>query len=274
MGGRGREEGTAVSSAFAPLWRRETEAFFRTSIAFTGGVFFLVLTGVAFWLQAGRLAAGGPAGAGADAAMDAAAAGLPEAFWASPWCCLAGLLLATMLTMRLFAEEIRMGTLETLMAAPVTEAEVVLSKFAAAGTVYALMWLPALAYPAVARACGIQIPPSGAGVALAGYLGMMLLGGVFLSAGLFCSLLTKHQVVAAMLSFGVLGVWVSGGLLALRGGGEVAGAAALLRALSAPQHMRDFAAGILDTRTLVFHLSAAALLLFASVRLLEARRLR
>ena len=63
-------------------------------------------------------------------------------------------------------------------------------------------------------------------------------------------------------------------MLALRGGGEVAGAAALLRALSAPQHMRDFAAGILDTRTLVFHLSAAALLLFASVRLLEARRLR
>lgn len=254
-------------SAFAPLWRRETEAFFRTSIAFTGGVFFLVLTGVAFWLQAGRLAAGG-------VGTDAAAPGLPEAFWASPWCCLAGLLLATMLTMRLFAEEIRMGTLETLMAAPVTEAEVVLSKFAAAGTVYALMWLPALAYPAVARACGVQIPPSGAGVALAGFLGMMLLGGVFLSAGLFCSLLTKHQVVAAMLSFGVLGTWVSGGLLALRGGGEVAGAAALLRALSAPQHMRDFAAGILDTRTLVFHLSAAALLLFASVRLLEARRLR
>ena len=82
-----------MSSVFAPLWRRETEAFFRTSIAFTGGVFFLVLTGVAFWLQAGRLAAGGPAGADADAAMDAAAAGLPEAFWASPWCCLAGLLL-------------------------------------------------------------------------------------------------------------------------------------------------------------------------------------
>lgn len=254
-------------SAFVPLWRRETEAYFRTSIAFTGGVFFLVLTGVAFWLQAGRLAAGAPAGA-------VAATGLPEAFWASPWCCLAGLLLATMLTMRLFAEEIRQGTLEMLMAAPVTEAEVVLSKFAAAGTVYALMWLPALAYPAVARACGVQIPPAGVGVALAGYMGMMLLGGVFLSAGLFCSLLTKHQVVAAMLSFGVLGVWVSGGLLALRGGGEVAGAAALLRALSAPQHMRDFAAGILDTRTLVFHLSAAALLLFASVRLLEARRLR
>lgn len=262
-------------SAFVPLWRRETEAYFRTSIAFTGGVFFLVLTGVAFWLQAGRLAAGGT-GAGADMAMamSTGTPGLPEAFWASPWCCLAGLLLATMLTMRLFAEEIRMGTLETLMAAPVTEAEVVLSKFAAAGTVYALMWLPALAYPTVARMCGVQIPPSGAGVALAGFLGMMLLGGVFLSAGLFCSLLTKHQVVAAMLSFGVLGVWVSGGLLALRGGGEVAGAAALLRALSAPQHMRDFAAGILDTRTLVFHLSAAALLLFASVRLLEARRLR
>lgn len=248
-------------SAFVPLWQRETGSYFHTSIAYTGGVFFLVLTGATFWVLTGRLASGELAGT------------LPEVFFTSLWFWLAILLLASMLTMRLFAEEIRLGTLETLLGAPVTETEVVLSKFAAAGTVFVLLWLPTLAYPAVAHLCGVQLPPMDLGEIGASYLGVVLLGGFFLSVGLFCSLLTKHQVVAAMVSFGVLGVWVSSSLLPLRF--QVEGVpASLAHALSAPQHMRDFAAGILDTRTLVWYLSATALLLFASVRLLEARRLR
>lgn len=246
--------------AFVPLWQRETGACFHTSIAYTGGVFFLVLTGSAFWLLAGRLAAGEIDGS------------LTEAFFTSQWFWLAMLLLTSMLTMRLFAEEIRQGTLEMLMGAPVTETEVVLSKFAAAGTVFVLLWLPTLAYPAVARLCGVWIPPPAPGEAASAYLGVLLLGSFFLSAGLFCSLLTKHQVVASMMSFGVMGAWVSGGLLAGRIRPD--GHSSLARVLSAPLQMRDFATGILDTRTLVLYLSATALLLFLSVRLLEARRFR
>ncbi len=246
--------------AFVPLWQRETGACFRTSIAYTGGVFFLVLTGAAYWSLTGRLAAGELDGT------------LAEAFFSSQWFWLAMLLLGSMLTMRLFAEEIRLGTLEMLMGAPVTETEVVLSKFAAAGTVFVLLWLPTLAYPAVARLCGVELPPAAPGEAASAYLGVLLLGGFFLSAGLFCSLLTKHQMVAAMLSFGAMGAWVSGGFLTSRIGPE--GGTALSRALSAPLHMRDFADGILDTRTIVLYLSATALLLFSAIRLLEARRLR
>ena len=226
-------------SAFVPLWQRETGACFRTSIAYTCGVFFLVLTGTAFWMLVGRLAAGEIDGT------------VTEAFFTSQWFWLAMLLLGSMLTMRLFSEEIRLGTLEMLMGAPVTETEVVLSKFAAAGTAFTLLWLPTLAYPAVARWCGIDIPPLAPGEAASAYLGVLLLGAFFLSAGLFCSLLTKHQMVAAMLSFGAMGTWVSGGLLSSRIRPE--GQSALARALSAPLHMRDFAEGILDTRTLVLY---------------------
>lgn len=247
-------------SAFVPLWQRETGACFRTSIAYTVGVFFLILTGTAFWMLAGRLAAGEINGS------------LTEAFFSSQWFWLAMLLLGSMLTMRLFAEEIRLGTLEMLMGAPVTETEVVLSKFAAAGTVFLLLWLPTLVYPSVARWCGIGLPPLAPGEAASAYFGVLLLGAFFLSAGLFCSLLTKHQMVAAMLSFGAMGTWVSGGFLSSRINPE--GQSALARALSAPLHMRDFAEGILDTRTIVLYLSATVLLLFCSVRLLEARRLR
>ncbi|MBR4189549.1 MAG: ABC transporter permease [Kiritimatiellae bacterium] len=247
-------------SAFVPLWQRETGACFRTSIAYTVGVFFLVLTGAAYWMLAGRLAAGEIDGT------------LAEAFFSSQWFWLAMLLLGSMLTMRLFAEEIRLGTLEMLMGAPVTETEVVLSKFASAGTVFTLLWLPTLAYPAVARLCGLDLPPPVPGQAASAYFGVLLLGAFFLSAGLFCSLLTKHQMVAAMLGFGAMGAWVSGGLLTSRISPE--GQSALARALSAPLHMRDFAAGILDTRTIVLYLSATVLLLFCSIRLLEARRLR
>jgi len=174
--------------------------------------------------------------------------------------------------MRLFAEERRLNTLEGLLAAPVTETEVVLAKFAAAQAGFLLLWIPTLLYPLCLRACGIDVPPLDPGAAAAGYFGTALVGASFLALGLLCSLLTRHQMVAAMGCLALLGLLLAVGWLPLPAHADWIRRLAPL--ISAPLQLQDFAAGIVDTRAVVWHVCVCALLLFSSIRILEARRLR
>lgn len=247
-------------TVFLHLWRREMDACFRTSIAYVVGVFFLLITGFSFWMLAAGLARG---------TTDGDMAGT---LFGSPWFWLDMLIVTPLLTMRLFAEERRMGTLETLLAAPVTETDVVLAKFAGAFSAFLLLWIPTLAYAAILKRCGAQLPPIDWGPVAAGYLGTALVGAFFLSVGLLCSLLTRHQIVAAMSCLGALGVLLSGGLLPFHAHAEKI--RQISRFFSAPVHMLDFAAGVIDTRAVIWYGSATVLLLFLSIRILEARRLR
>jgi len=247
-------------NAFLPLWRREMTSYFRTSIAYVVGVFFLAVTGFSFWMLAARLAQGGTDG------------DMSSALFGSAWFWLDMMIVIPLLTMRLFAEERRMGTLETLLTAPVTETHVVLAKFAGAYATFLLLWVPTLAYAFLLNLCGAHLPPMDWGPVAAGYLGTALVGASFLSVGLLCSLLTRHQVIAAMASLAALGILLLGGLLPFYSHTEEIRQAS--RYFSAPLHMMDFAAGTLDTRAIVWYLSATLLLLFISIRVLEARRLR
>ena len=235
-------------------------SYFRTSIAYVVGVIFLLITGFSFWMLVSGLARG---------ATDGDMAGT---LFGSPWFWLALLIVTPLLTMRLFAEEHRMGTLETLLTAPMTEADVVLAKFAGAYSTFLLLWIPTFAYAEILKRCGAQLPPIDWGPVVAGYLGTAMVGAFFLSVGLLCSLLTRHQVVAAMVCLATLGLLLSGGLLPQYS--HIEKVRQISRHISASGHMMDFAAGAIDTRTVVWYLSATVLLLFVSIRLLEARRLR
>jgi gliding motility-associated transport system permease protein len=245
---------------FLYLWRREMASYFRTSIAYVVGVFFLAITGFSFWMLTTRLAQGGT-----DASMS-------STLFGSAWFWLDMLIVTPLLTMRLFAEERRMGTLETLMTAPVTETHVVLAKFFGAYTAFLVLWVPTLAYASILNLCGAQLPPVDWGPVAASYLGTALVGAAFLSVGLLCSILTRHQIISAMGCLAALGILLSGGLLPFTSHTEEI--RQLSRYFSAPLHMLDFAAGSIDTRAIVWYLSATVLLLFISIRLLEARRLR
>ena len=247
-------------NAFLQIWRREIAALFRTSVAYVVGVFFLLVSGFNFWMLAARLARG---------AQDGDMAGL---LFGSPLYWLSMLIVTPLLTMRLFAEEQRMGTLDLLLAAPVTEAQVILGKFAAALSAFLLLWVPTLSYAFLLGHCGASLPPLDWGPVAAGYLGTALVGASFLATGLLCSLVTRHQAVAAMACLAALGLLLSGSLLPFYAHAE--SIREMARAVSAPLRVMDFAAGIVDTRTVVWYLSATGLLLFISIRILEARRLR
>jgi ABC-2 type transport system permease protein len=172
-----------------------------------------------------------------------------------------------MLTMRLFAEEKKAGTMELLLTYPVRDGEILAGKFLAAGGLYLLLLVLTLLYPGlVGYFTRVEWGPI-----LTGYLGLLLVGGTFLAIGLLISSLTENQIVAGFGSFGVLlAFWVIGW------GAEFAAGnlRTLLQYLSITDHMDGFSRGIIDTKDLVYYLSAIALALFLTLRSLESKRWR
>lgn len=107
------------------------------------------------------------------------------------------LLIVSVVTMRLFSEEKKNGTLELLLTAPVRNAEVVLGKFLGAFLFYVLLWIPTLVYPMlIERVASLDWGP-----VLTGYSGVLLLGFLLNSIGIFASSVTENQVIAAVISF-------------------------------------------------------------------------
>ena len=182
------------------------------------------------------------------------------------------LLAAPVITMRLFALEKYSGTFETLMTAPVSDLQVVLAKFTAAMIFYTLMWLPSLASIFILRHY-LTIPDVfDAGLLGSTFLGIVLLGALFMSLGCFASALTRSQIVAAMVCF-TLGYTMF--LLSYLPGHVPMGSewqTALVSHLALFDHMNDFARGLVDTRHVVFYTSATCFFLFLTLRVVESRR--
>jgi gliding motility-associated transport system permease protein len=174
------------------------------------------------------------------------------------------------MTMRLFAEERRSGTIETLMTAPVSSAAVVLAKYAAVLTTYVAMWLPTAMYLVILRRADPegQIDWHAAGSA---YLGVLLVGAGYLAVGLCASALTRSQFLAMVLSALVLlSLFILGvGEFVAREGTTLHDVCAHV---SVWAHMNDFASGVVDSRHLVFYGTLVALPLFVATRAVDAWR--
>lgn len=179
------------------------------------------------------------------------------------------LFIAPMLTMRLFAEEKRQGTIELLATAPLTNLQIVLGKFLAAVGLYALMILAGLANLALVWHYA-PVNPEWKPV-LTGTLALLLFGSCFIALGLFVSTLTRNQIVAAILSFCLfLGVWTLGWA-------DDPAAGPFMKAvayLGVTTHMEDMVKGVLDLKDVVFYLSFIAFGLFLSHQSVESQRWR
>jgi ABC-2 type transport system permease protein len=177
------------------------------------------------------------------------------------------LFLGPALTMRLFAEEEKLGTIELLLTAPVRDVEVVLGKFLAGLGVMSVMLIVTLYYPAMLAGFG---DPDWGPIA-SGYLGIFLLGAVFLSMGLFASSLTSSQIAAYMLGTAlVLSTWFVGHAADTLG--EKTGE--FLRRISVSTYFPGFGRGVIDTNAVVYYISIVCVFIFLTVRSLESRRWR
>ncbi len=243
---------------FFPVWKRELFSLFVTPLAWALLTSFLVLEGLHFFLIVTHYASIG------DVDTDV---GPVQAFFGQTILLYLPLLfVCPLLTMRLFAEERRSGTIETLLTAPVSPAGLVLGKYLAAFATYVFMWSPTLLYVVlVARTGEVDWGTVGSS-----YLAVVLVGAGFLAIGTLTSALTKSQLMAALLSA------MACALLFSMGVGEFVFtdgiAHDVCRHVSVWSQMNDASRGLVDARRLVFDLSMVLVPLFITVRAVEAWR--
>ncbi len=172
-----------------------------------------------------------------------------------------------MITMRTYAEEKRSGTIELLLTSPLTDFQIIMGKFLGAMALYTAMLAVTLIHVAVLFAFG---NPEWRPVAT-GYLGLLLMGGCFISVGLLISSLTRNQIVAGMATFAVfLLLWVINWIGTFTGPTTQE----VLNYLSITDHFDDFTRGVLDTRHLVYYVSFIAFGLFLTARSVDSERWR
>jgi ABC-2 type transport system permease protein len=171
------------------------------------------------------------------------------------------------ITMRTYSEEKRSGTIELLLTSPVTDFEIIMGKFLGAMGLYCAMLLVTVIDVAILFRLG---NPEWRPIA-AGYLGLLLMGGCFVSVGLLISSLTKNQIVAGFMTFVVfLMLWVINWLADSSGPtGQT-----ILSFLSITDHLDDFTKGIIDTKHVVYYLSFITFGLFLTAKSVDSERWR
>jgi ABC-2 type transport system permease protein len=177
------------------------------------------------------------------------------------------LLLSPLLTMRLYAEERKTGTIEFLFTYPISDSAALLAKFAAVVSVFAVIVAGTL--PGIFLLSMITNPSLKP--ILCGYLGFMLLGSAFLSLGIFTSSTTQNQIIAAVLSFGTLLMfWVIGWVKSF----VDPTTAGLIDYLSITKHYDNFTKGIFDSRDALYYLLFITFFLFLTLRQMASYRWR
>ena len=172
-----------------------------------------------------------------------------------------------MITMRTYSEEKRSGTIELLLTSPITDLQIILGKFFGALGLYIAMLFVTMLYMGILFYLG---NPEWRPIAT-GYLGLLLMGSCFISAGLLISSVTKNQIVAGVITFAVfLMLWVINWI------GESSGPTtrALVSYLSITEHFDDFARGILDTKHIIYYLSFITFGLFLTAKSVDSERWR
>jgi ABC-2 type transport system permease protein len=248
------------------IFEREMKSYFASPVAYGVMAFFALVSGYFFYVYVYMFVQRG---------VESQMMGRPQPMDVNEWVVrpilmnvsVIGLFLIPMLTMRLFAEEKRSGTIELLVTSPVRDIEIILGKWLSAVALYAcILGLSSLN---IMMLYGYGKPDWRP--ILVGYLGLLLQGACLLSIGTFISTTSKNQIVAATGTFAIsLLLWILDWMTSY--GNEAW--AKVIGYLSVVSHFESFAKGVVDTKDLIFFLSMCFLGLFLSARSLESLRWR
>lgn len=229
------------------IWKREIQAYFYQPIAYVLiGLFFLISS---IYFTMGTVASG-------YADMNGLLQNIIFLFT----------FIIPILTMRILAEDRKNGTEVLLVTSPVDITRIVLGKFLASFTVYLVMFASTLIYLVIMYILGgkPEVP-----MLIGGYLAFLLVGAAFVSIGVFASSLTENQIVAAIISFGILLLVNLMDAIKSYTGGFLA---KILDALSLLSRYNDMNSGILDFTTIIYYLSFTAVFIFLTTRVIDKRR--
>jgi ABC-2 type transport system permease protein len=237
-------------SSVTAIWRKEFRGYWFSPIAYIVITVFLVLMNWLFFRAFYLIG-------NADLRMY---------FSILPW---AFLLLMPALTMRQWAEELRSGSIETLMTKPVRDWEVVLGKYLAAVSFLIVILVLTLTTPLTVA--GVSQNGLDWGVMLTSYLGALLLGAAYLAIGGWAGSFTSNQIVAFIIGVAVIfvGIMIGESLVTMFVPGFMV---TPLEYLGLQRHFASIARGVIDTRDIIYYLSVVFLFLFLTVRAVESRK--
>lgn len=229
------------------IYQKEMKTFFVSPVAYIVGCIFLILAGyifsvILFFTQESNL----------------------RVLFANLRFVL--LLISPILTMRLFAEEKKLGTDELLFTSPLTNYEIILGKYFATVTLYLIMLFFTLEFPVILKIYG----KPDMGPVYSGYLGLFLFGSAFISLGIFASSLTENQIIAAITSFGLLLLlWLISYATTFV---PVEWLKDILTSLSVTGHYTNFEKGIIDLADVFYYMSFSFMFIFLTNQVIEAKR--
>jgi ABC-2 type transport system permease protein len=247
---------------FLILLEREMKAYFYSPVAYIILCFFLALTGFTFYTMVSLLNRG------------PIEVTLIEVFFNNGIFWFAFILIIPLITMRLYSEEFKLGTIETLMTAPVRDWQVVAAKFASALLFYCVLWVPTMIYFMLFEWLTRQSAAGALGAYGASYLLLLLMGMFYLSIGCLASVLTRNQIIAAVIALVSIVIIFFTGFL----GAILPNVSQHLRDVVAyfatTQHMRDYTRGLVDTRPIVYYLTMTLLLQVLTFQVFQYRKWR
>ena len=245
---------------FLTLFGREVKSFFYSPIAYVVLFYFLFLSGMNFWYQL-QVINGYPV-----------EVTLVEVVFAQTLFWFPFILSFPLITMRVYSEEFRMGTLETLTTAPVSDWQIVAAKFFGVLFFYCCLWAPSFISFASFQYITGHSAANATGAFLTTFLLLFLMGMFFCSIGCLASALTKDQIIAATISFSLILICVFFPFLPMVMNISSPAIREVFAYFSPAQHMDDFSKGIIDSRPIVWYVSMTILVSFLTLQVFQYRK--
>jgi ABC-2 type transport system permease protein len=239
------------------IYFREIRGFFSSLTGLLVMIVFILLTSLFMWVFSGEMNI-----------LENGYASMDTLFSLAPW---VFLFLVPAISMRMFAEEKRSGTLELLYTRPVREIEIVTAKFAAAWTLVILSLIPTLIFYVSVYLLGSPKGNLDIGGTWGSYIGLLFLGGIYTAIGIFSSSLTENQIVAFILAVLISFIFYLGfGFIAsIATSGEWI---SIIEKFGIDYYYQSISRGVIDSRDLVYFLSVMALFIFLTKTNLQSRK--
>ena len=239
------------------LFKKELASFFSSLIGYLTIIVFLVLTGLMLWVFKGDFNI-----------LDYGFAGMDGLFIIGPFLYL---FLIPAITMRMFAEEKKNGTMELLLTKPLSEMTLIWAKFLAGFTLVFISLLPTLVCYFSVYALGDPVGNIDTGSVAGSYIGLLLLGAAFVAIGLFASSITNNQIVAFILA-ALMSAFMHLGFESIYRMGFLGNADLFVRSLGMSYNYESISRGVIDTRDVIYFASVIALFLLATRIVLQSRK--
>lgn len=240
------------------LIRKEINGFLNSLIGYIVIFVFLLTIGLFLWVFPDS----------SFNILEAGYANLDPLFIITPW---VYLLLIPAITMRLFSEEKKTGTIELLLTRPLTEMQVVIAKYLAGVILVLISLVPTLIYYFSVSSISLPAGNLDSGAIWGSYIGLLLLGACFVSIGLFSSSLADNQVVAFIISF-FLCLFCFKGFESIAGLFGMSKSATIIFDLGINAHYLSLSRGVIDTRDIVYFMSVILFFLFLTRTIIESRK--